>query len=507
MSKNNLNKLELKIKNLSNPSTPAPNEQKTFFNVNSCPIKYNKLNFNYIFWKENRNNLNKMPLQFNNILMKDIPKNEIEKKNSQKLNNKFNKKFNPPEKNENIKGNNDQKKEEKQNMPFIKQNLFAKFENTNYHQKINKKLNSNLTSLKEENHHEHFHKSNNLLPLVQKVNKNRLNKNKPKHLSHNKSGGNIKINIDCAFKKKLIVNSNDVNSQNLNKFHNNKNIIINEDIVAHSENNLIEIRNIPCKKQKKLIEYFYKEEPNLINSNKSMEDFILIKTSFLNFQRHNLSLFALFDGHGGKDVAEYLKNNISEVLTKIINESEDFNLINIIKKTIRTIDKDLEKLQNVKECGSTGTIVLIDNDIIYCVNVGDSKCYYINDKEAIQITEDHNCKNKLEVEAVKKKGVKVFNGRVFGCLCLTRTFGDTDFKEFGIDCEPHIKKLSINNDNIEYIVNASDGIWDIVDDKQLLKIKNELKSGKSEEFCNSLVDYSLHGGSTDNISCIVLKFG
>jgi serine/threonine protein phosphatase PrpC len=102
--------------------------------------------------------------------------------------------------------------------------------------------------------------------------------------------------------------------------------------------------------------------------------------------------------------------------------------------------------------------------------------------------------------------VKVFNGRVFGCLCLTRTFGDTDFKECGIDCEPHIQEISINENKINYIVIASDGIWDIVDDKQLFKMKNELKNENSEEFCNNLVEYSLKGGSKDNISCIVLKF-
>ena len=124
-----------------------------------------------------------------------------------------------------------------------------------------------------------------------------------------------------------------------------------------------------------------------------------------------------------------------------------------------------------------------------------------------QLTEDHNCKNKIEVEMIKKRGAKVFNGRVFGCLSLTRAFGDIDFKEYGISCEPNIKKVFINKNNIKYIVIASDGIWDIVDDKQLLLIEKGLKIGNAEEFCNNLVKYSLSEGSNDNISCIVLKFG
>ena len=271
--------------------------------------------------------------------------------------------------------------------------------------------------------------------------------------------------------------------------------------------NIIKAIDIKNQNPKKLIDYFYKEEPNLAKEhNKSMEDFVLIKNDFLKLENHNISLFAIFDGHGGVHVSQYLKNNFCDVLTKIIHEKSNAELIDNIKTAIETIDKDIEKLNSdAKECGSTGTIVVIDNDILYCVNVGDSRCFYIDDKKAVQMTEDHNCKNELEVTTIKQRGAFVFNNRVFGALSLTRAFGDTDFKEFGLICEPFINKISINN--INYIVIASDGVWDIVDDKQLFKIGSELKKGNSEEFCNNLIEYALKNGSSDNISCIVLKFG
>ena len=547
MSKNNFNLFKLKLKNPTNPSTPVPTEQKTIVNINSCPIQNNKLNFNYNFWKETKNGPNKMPIQFNNLLINNNEINGIKKNIGQhNLNNEFNKVINPPElNNNNHTKEHIQKTEEKikKVRPIIQNILMNKIDKTKNYPKIKKIKNINKIHIQKENNPENYYsKSNNLLPLVNKGDKRAKrakSKNNPKHLFHNKSGGNIKINIDCALKKKLDeksqIKNNNLNNllDNDNKEENNNdldnllinNIYINNDknnmnninnvknnnininnIHNHNENNIVKLRNLPNKRLTKLINYFYKQEQNL-NHKKSMEDFILIKSPFLNIKEHNLSLFALFDGHGGKNVAEYLKNNFSDVLTKKIKENEDFHLSEeILKDTISSIDKDIEKL-NAKECGSTGTIVIIDNDIIYSVNVGDSKSFYINDKNAIQITEDHNCKNKIEVERVKKRDVKVFNGRVFGCLCLTRTFGDTDFKEVGIDCEPYIQKISINKNNIKYIVIASDGIWDIVDDKQLFKIKNELKSQNSEEFCNNLVEYSLKGGSNDDISCIVLKFG
>jgi len=512
MLKNN-HKFKLKIKNTNNPGAPLPNNNNPVFNLNSCPIQNNKLNFNYIFWKETKNQ-NHNPFPFNNNLLNENAGNEIQK-NSPNPSGDFKENFSSEINNINIMKN-IQKTEEKPKRikPLFQNILGQKLEAINRcFPGIHKNLNSNISPIPEDNNNNNNNdknirtKSNNILPKVKKGHKIIQNKSKPKHLFHNKSGNNIKINIDCALKNKF-----DENSQNKNK--NLNNILIkkipksnnDKEIINYSENNVIRIQNIPPKKSLKLLEYFFKEEPNL-NHKKSMEDFILIKNSFLNIEKHNLSLFGLFDGHGGSYVAEYLKNNFCEILTKLLLDNEDLNFIQILKIAFETVDKNLKQLNNTKECGSTGTIVIIDNDIIYCANVGDSKCYYINDTEAVQLTENHNCKNKIEVETIKNRGGKVFNGRVFGCLSLTRAFGDTDFKEFGINCEPYIKKISINKYNIKYIVIASDGIWDIVDDKQLLIIEKGLKKENSEEFCNNLVTYSLEGGSSDNISCIVLKFG
>ena len=256
----------------------------------------------------------------------------------------------------------------------------------------------------------------------------------------------------------------------------------------------------------KIIDFFYKEEKNQ-KFNETMEDFILIKHPFLEIENHHLSLFAVFDGHGGEYVSQYLKENFSEFLKKTINSKYNSRFTQILKESIENIDKYFDNSEEAKNCGSTGTIVVVNNRNIYCANVGDSKCYYINENEAIQITEDHNCNNKVEVDTLKNKGVAVFRGRVYGSLNLTRSFGDTEFKKDGITSTPYIKKIFSDKNDVKFLIIASDGIWDVVDNKKLFQISKELKEGSSEEFCNNLVNYALENNSNDNISCIVIRFG
>ena len=329
---------------------------------------------------------------------------------------------------------------------------------------------------------------------------------------------NNKIKIGEPFgnhiKNNLIEQNNGINNVNLlnikkgeTKLKLNKNNLIHQNLNENKEDEKIIIQN---KKDNdsypKIIDFFYKEEKNQ-KFNETMEDFILIKHPFLEIENHHLSLFAVFDGHGGEYVSQYLKENFSEFLKKTINSKYNSRFTQILKESIENIDKYFDNSEEAKKCGSTGTIVVVNNRNIYCANVGDSKCYYINENEAIQITEDHNCNNKVEVDTLKNKGVAVFRGRVYGSLNLTRSFGDTEFKKDGITSTPYIKKIFSDKNDVKFLIIASDGIWDVVDNKKLFQISKELKEGSSEEFCNNLVNYALENNSNDNISCIVIRFG
>ena len=389
----------------------------------------------------------------------------------------------------------------------------------NHKKQINNLFNINININNNFDNNNRYLMNNNLKENNNIILRNRKNNNNHRQnnflINHNNKDDNkfiIKKSIDFYRNKNINGNNIIINKvvssseEPINVKHNKLRLAKNNNNERKNVNNINIINPNNNEKNIKIIDYFCKENKNS-QFNDNMEDYTLIKHPFFSKGKNNLSLFAVFDGHGGAQIAEFLKNNFSEHLLKTITSDYTLRFTEILKNAIITIDKNIENLENSQKCGSTGTFIIVNNNNIYCANIGDSKCFYINDKEAIQLTEDHNCKNDKEVELLKSKGVMIFRRRVFGSLFLTRSFGDMEFKKEGLTAIPFITKINSDKSNVKYVIIASDGIWDVVDDKQLFTLSKELKNGTSEEFCNNLVNYAMEKGSNDNISCIIIRFG
>ena len=251
-------------------------------------------------------------------------------------------------------------------------------------------------------------------------------------------------------------------------------------------------------------EYSYQEDKN---KRDYMKNFHLI-TPKLNRDPAQ-ALFAIFDGHGGRTPAVFCKDNFDLVFEKYMRETKG-NVEKSIKLTFEQIDSDLlAKLKEDERMGSTVTMIYISiNSMnkrrIYATNVGDSKGYLLQKSgKCIKLTREHTCKEPDEVERIKQKGGYVFNERVFSSLMVTRSIGDKELKKYGVIAEPYISQLNIDNSNDNYIIIASDGIWDIIDEEKLSIFAKE--DMPAEALCKRLVKMSIEGGSNDNISCIVIK--
>jgi protein phosphatase PTC1 len=324
------------------------------------------------------------------------------------------------------------------------------------------------------------------------------NNNNNNYASGGNGNGNLNINGN-SFKNYSDSSSSNIYSTNSNSKDDNCNYIY--------EKNASSVK-----------EYAYKEDPNY-KCRGAMEDMSKLIDKFTN--NPDVGLFSIYDGHGGAEIAKYLKNRIPEVLTKILSplknkfELNDLNydIENSLNNVFHKVDEEIKLMPESEYMGSTAVLVLICKEkdhisplstrrVIYCANVGDSRCVLISNFSVRRLSYDHKASDTSEIERVNNSGGMIFNGRVFGQLIITRAFGDSSLKRYGVSATPYISKNLIG-DKDKYLVLASDGIWDVIEDDELLRLSQNVSN--SDELAKLIIKTSLLRGTQDNLSCIVLK--
>ena len=381
-----------------------------------------------------------------------------------------------------------------------------------------------------------------LLPELNNINTNVKNKKRSvladiyKELSKKKNQHQIRLDLDNNkdeeqnilnsknFKRNDILLNNGIfpKTNNFNKkisktekeLNFNKNS--NKDIIKHknSKKEYLEmisddsLNEYYVKKCNIILEYSYKEERNL-PYRAYMED---KGKSVLNYNNDkDKLLFCLFDGHGGDEVSTYLQKNFFKMMKKYLNEKEQNEEINF-EQLFKEIDEEFKGCKYYK-IGSTATIIYITKELIdgkmdetqkvlYCINIGDTKCILTQTTGSRKLSYDDLLTDKSEYNRIIEKGGYIKNGRVCGQLMISRAFGDWEIKTYGLICTPHVTKLSINKD-CKYVIVATDGIWDVLDDLDVYKLS--LSTENSKNLCDDIIKNALEKKSRDNLSCFVIK--
>jgi len=180
--------------------------------------------------------------------------------------------------------------------------------------------------------------------------------------------------------------------------------------------------------------------------------------------------------------------------------------------------------------GTTGTVVIIDtkNKKIWSACCGDSRAIVgtVKDKKlkSADLTVDHKPNLPKEKKRINNAGGEVkllegdvphrvfVRGRPFPGLAMSRSLGDFIAQMVGVTAEPEIfcRKLSGND---EFIVVASDGVWEFLETKDVGKTVHEAGSKCIKETCEKIAKQSWdlwiknEGDVVDDITvcCIFLK--
>ncbi|KAH0982907.1 hypothetical protein GBA52_010084 [Prunus armeniaca] len=133
--------------------------------------------------------------------------------------------------------------------------------------------------------------------------------------------------------------------------------------------------------------------------------------------------------------------------------------------------------------GSTACVAIIRNNQLVVANAGDSRCVISRKGQAYNLSKDHKPDIENEKERILKAGGFIQVGRVNGSLNLARAIGDAEFKQNKhlpverqiVTANPDLTSVEICDDD-EFLVIACDGIWDCMSSQQLVDyIREQLK--------------------------------
>jgi protein phosphatase 1L len=223
---------------------------------------------------------------------------------------------------------------------------------------------------------------------------------------------------------------------------------------------------------------------------------------------HDLGLFAIFDGHLGHTVPDFLRSHLFD---NILSEPEFLsNPKNAIRKAYQLTDEKI--LENASELGRGGstavTAILIGSDKsvkLVVANVGDSRAVISKNGVAEQLSVDHE--PTMERPMIEKKGGFVSNlpgdvPRVDGQLAVARAFGDRSLKKH-LSSEPYVVDETIT-ENSDFLILASDGLWKVMSNQEAV---DEIKDFKdAQAAAKHLTEQAVNRKSKDDISVIVVKF-
>ena len=212
-----------------------------------------------------------------------------------------------------------------------------------------------------------------------------------------------------------------------------------------------------------------------------------------------MSLFAVFDGHGGPEVAKYCERHFGAELRKNAKFGAG-NYGEALKETFLRMDEMLTSSEGQAElrtlkaegeptescAGCTANVCLIVGNKVYCANAGDSRSILWSNKRVIALSEDHKPENENERNRINHAGGFIIEGRVNGNLNLSRAIGDLEYKknpglkanEQLISAEPDIVSRDLTNDD-HFIVMGCDGVWEILTGEEICTIvENRLEADK-----------------------------
>ena len=225
----------------------------------------------------------------------------------------------------------------------------------------------------------------------------------------------------------------------------------------------------------------------------------------------NYKFFGLYDGHGGREVADFAAQNL-HVKCDFAKGKTDADITKALKKGFLQTHKDLDDAPiNARLQGCTALVALIRKSQLFVANAGDSRAVLCSAGKAIPLSQDHKPDRSDEKKRIEDLGGWIeYNHRMRGyyvqsMLAVSRALGDKYLHPYVIPT-PEIQHKTLESDD-EFLILGCDGVWDVLSNQQAVDfVRAELEKDPNnfEKAAQALRDQAYSAQSMDNISVIVV---
>ena len=225
--------------------------------------------------------------------------------------------------------------------------------------------------------------------------------------------------------------------------------------------------------------------------------------------KRGCSFYAVYDGHGGDRAATYA----TESMHKHFVKSSGYKANDIAKALREAFHATELEFLNIAgreglRDGTTAVCAVLQTEgtetTLTIAHVGDSRGVLCRAGFAVAVTEDHKPDHPAEKARIEALGGFVsFIGcwRAMGILAMSRAIGDLFLKPY-VSAEPEIKSLALDAKEDEFLVIASDGVFDVFDNDQVVQIVRSAPS--PEQGAHLLTSSAFAAGSLDNVTAVVV---
>ncbi|WWC88658.1 uncharacterized protein L201_003571 [Kwoniella dendrophila CBS 6074] len=285
------------------------------------------------------------------------------------------------------------------------------------------------------------------------------------------------------------------------------------------------------------------------------------------FLAGQVAAFGIFDGHGGKEVSTYLKENLFKQI-ETVKSSDISDLVDWTKEKhagyfkrwrggavsrwtkfassgnrpaegeVMTLEERLnaaflqtdrlilDKEEKGKRCGSTASVVLLHSldgpsqpywsakrlslTVAHCGDTRALLCHQPTGR-VIPLTEKHHAESRVEASRLRRMGAELLvsdsfgESRWMGVVENTRGFGDGEWKPSGVTVEPEVTTRVIDGQEHSYLILLTDGLTSLLSDQELVDLIR--KSFDPTRAAKTIVHFAEDLGASDNCTAVVVPLG